>query len=245
MIKSLNSFQLKLIAIVAMLINHIGIHFSWGQLPQMFPLFVFSQFVGRFTFPIMAFLLVEGFYHSKNLRKYGFRLLVCWIVSIYPFYLLHNPNYDFSITDIPNNIFFTLFMGLLMMYSYSRIQNKIGKILIVVLFSALTIYSDWNVIGLLMIWSFFKFHNEKGIKTTLTIYFLFFILLTIPVYLQNGNSSSYIVIFLSSFGFLAVMYLLLKYNGKRGYSPNWVKYGFYLFYPAHLVLLECIKVFMR
>jgi hypothetical protein len=105
----------------------------------------------------------------------------------------------------------------------------------------LTTLSDWNLLGILLIWSFYKFHNEKGIKNTLFSYFLFFEVISIIGIFTASNSLSYIVETISTFGFLAVGYLLLNYNGKRGYSPNWIKWGFYVFYPLHLILLEIIR----
>lgn len=55
------------------------------------------------------------------------------------------------------------------------------------------------------------------------------------------NSLSYIAEFLGAAGFLAVGYLLSNYNGNRGYSSGLVKWGFYAFYPFHLMFLEFVK----
>ncbi|WP_282956830.1 TraX family protein [Enterococcus moraviensis] len=228
-------------AVSAMLINHIGILFEWGQGTQMLPFFAISEFVGRFTFPIMAYLLVEGCHYSKNLKKYVLRLTTFWIISIYPFYLLHNQDYSFSITDVPNNIFFTLLMGLLMMIYYGKTKNSVLHFFIVILFAAFSILSDWNVVGVLLIWALYKFHNDKGIKITMLVYFVLFEVLSIIGLLYSTNTLAYIVELISPFGFLAVGYILLHYNGKRGYSPNWVKWGFYAFYPVHIIVLEVIR----
>jgi hypothetical protein len=101
MTKKIDGFHLKMIAIIGMLINHMGIIFEWSHSAQTLPLFAVSEFVGRFTFPIMAYLLVEGYHYTHNVKKYAMRLAIFWIISIYPFYLLHNPTYAFSVTDIP------------------------------------------------------------------------------------------------------------------------------------------------
>jgi hypothetical protein len=241
MTKKIDGFHLKMIAIIGMLINHMGIIFEWSHSAQTLPLFAVSEFVGRFTFPIMAYLLVEGYHYTHNVKKYAMRLAIFWIISIYPFYLLHNPTYAFSVTDIPNNIFFTLLMGLILLICYDKIKSPVGHFFLVLLFMFLTTLSDWNLLGILLIWSFYKFHNEKGIKNTLFSYFLFFEVISIIGIFTASNSLSYIVETISTFGFLAVGYLLLNYNGKRGYSPNWIKWGFYVFYPLHLILLEIIR----
>lgn len=108
MTKKIDSFQLKLLAITGMLINHMGIVFEWSRSMPTLPLFAISEFVGKFTFPIMAYLLVEGYHYTRDVKKYALRLAGFWVLSIYPFYLLHRPDYAFSLTDVPNNIFFTL-----------------------------------------------------------------------------------------------------------------------------------------
>lgn len=244
MTKKIDGFTLKLIAISGMLINHMGIVFEWSHSTQTLPFLAVSEFIGKFTFPIMAYLLVEGYHYTRNVRKYALRLAIFWILSIYPFYLLHNPDYAFSITDIPNNIFFTLLMGLIMLICYDKIKNPVGHFFLVILFMFLTILSDWNLLGIILIWSFYKFHNDKGIKFTMLSYFIFFELISIIGFFTASNSAAYGIEMFSSLGFLAVGYLLLNYNGNRDYSPSWIKWGFYAFYPIHLVVLELIKYFL-
>lgn len=242
--KTIDGFHLKMVAILGMLINHMGDLFQWGHSIQTIPLFTFSEFVGKLTFPIMAYLLVEGFHYTRSKTKYASRLAIFWVISIFPFFLLHNPNYSFSLSDIPNNIFFTLLMGLLMLICYEKINNKIFRFLIVVIFSFFTVFSDWNLFGVVLIWAFYKFHNSKGIKITLTIYFLFFEIIAIIGTVTSKASATSLAEIISTFGFLFVGYLLSQYNGDRGYSPSWVKWGFYIFYPLHLVILEAIKYFL-
>ncbi|MGG5371700.1 TraX family protein [Enterococcus sp. AZ196] len=242
--KRFDSFHLKLIAIIGMFINHMGTIFEWSHSAQTLPLFAVSEFVGKFTFPIMAYLLIEGYHYTRSIRKYILRMSFFWVISIYPFYLLHNPNYAFSITDIPNNIFFTLLMGLIMLIFYDKIKNIMGKSLLVLLFIILTILSDWNIFGIILIWAFYQFHNEKGIKVTMFIYFVIFEIISIIGIFTASNTGAYIAEMFAALGFLLVGFLLLNYNGKRGYSPSWIKWGFYLFYPIHLVALEAIKYFL-
>ncbi|MCC4119252.1 TraX family protein [Lactococcus lactis] len=242
--RQIDGFHLKIIAILGMLINHMGDIFQWSHTVQTLPLFTISEFVGKFTFPIMAYLLVEGFHYTRSKIKYASRLACFWIISIIPFFLLHNPNYSFSLTDIPNNIFFTLLMGLLMLICYEKTNNRIFQFLIVVVFAALTVFSDWNLFGVILIWAFYKFHDAKGIKTTLALYFVFFEIISIIGLVTGKAIGISIAEIISIFGFLFVGYLLSKYNGDRGYSPRWVKWGFYIFYPLHLIILEAINYFI-
>lgn len=72
--KSIDGFKLKVVAIIAMLLNHIGSGFSLYQ--QSGLLFFFTEFIGKLTFPIMAYLLVEGFHYTHNQKRYVGRLAV-------------------------------------------------------------------------------------------------------------------------------------------------------------------------
>ena len=101
----LDSFQLKWIAIITMLIDHVGAIFFPGNL-------VF-RYVGRIAFPIFCFQLVEGFFHTRNIEKYMLRLGIFAIISEIPYDLAFRGN----ILDFEHqNVFFTLFLGILMLY---------------------------------------------------------------------------------------------------------------------------------
>lgn len=237
--KRLDGFHLKCIAIVAMLINHIGNGFKLYEYSDQ--LFFFTEFIGKLTFPIMAYLLVEGFHYTRNVKKYAARLGFFWLVSIYPFHALFYPDYPFSWTELVNNIFFTLLMGLILITLYDRTKNTAVHIVLVLFFSLVTVMSDWNLIGVLIIFGFYRIQNVKLKKIIPPIYAtLFLFLLMLIVYFISPDSVPLYVLF-SGFGILGTIPLLLNYNGKRGYSPNWVKWGFYLFYPVHMIVLILLR----
>ena len=238
---SLDSFHLKIIAIVAMLINHLGTSF---HLSHSYPvIFCFTEIIGKITFPVMAFLLVEGFHYTHNVKKYASRLAIFWLISIYPFHWLHYPLKSLITPDeLVNNIFFTLLMGLLLIWSYSKITNKIMKIAIVVFFSLATILSDLNVIGPLIIFSFYiiKDKKKKVIIPMITMT-SFIMLIYIILYFVYPASIPNIGTLLTGFGPLINIPLLLSYNGKRGKNNTYIKWGFYWFYPVHLTLLALLR----
>lgn len=144
--KGISGTVLKIIAVSAMIIDHIGAIFLTDYLNMRIPdtltqeqyteLFTAApglvslnfllgvlRLVGRFGFPLFAFLLVEGFEHTRSLRKYAFNLLVFALISELPFNLgfsgiLFFPGYQ--------NVFFTLFLGL-MCITFTRFFTRTAK----------------------------------------------------------------------------------------------------------------------
>ena len=96
----LNSFQLKVIALVSMVVDHMGVVF--------FPDQVWMRMVGRISMPIFVFMLVEGYKRTKNLRKYQIRLVVAAVVMAIGNEIVGNV----LGIEISNNMFLTLFMVL-------------------------------------------------------------------------------------------------------------------------------------
>ncbi|RVU55710.1 TraX family protein [Anaerosphaera multitolerans] len=237
--KNLNAFHLKIIAIIAMLLNHLGSGFKIGISHPY--LYLFTETIGKLTFPIMAFLLVEGFYHTRNFKKYALRLAVFWIISIVPFKLYFFENRPFIFTDLFNNIMFTLLMGLLMMYCLQKYKNF--SFIIVLIFMFLTSFSDWGIFGIIIIFCYYNIKDEvlKVVNPTIFVALPTIIITLLAKVSDPSFSSIYVIEGIGMAGIFLTIPLLLKYNGERGYSPNWVKYGFYLFYPLHLTVLLIIR----
>ena len=115
--KCLSNFDLKLIAIITMTIDHIGVVFGT-------PFYNLLRAVGRLSFPIFAFLLTEGYVHTKSFGKYFFRLLVLAVISevIYDYIF-----YGSFIYLGANNIFFTLALGLLTLWLLDKSRTLVKK----------------------------------------------------------------------------------------------------------------------
>ena len=212
-IQCLDSFQLKCIAIVSMALDHTG--------AVLYPSQIWLRCLGRIAFPIFCFLIVEGFFHTHDVRRYMGRIGVFALISEIP--------YNLAFRGVPleyahQNVFFTLLIGIGMMVLLERNREWPVKavILLLAMWLAVLIRSDYNFRGILLIFVFYIFHESRWLAVTAGGLWNF---------LYQGVIQKY--------GVLSVLPLSL-YNGERGRK---MKYFFYIFYPAHLLLLYGISRF--
>lgn len=222
--KGMTGSDLKIIAILAMLLDHIAAIFLQASPAPYYTL----RLIGRIAFPVFAFLLAEGFFHTKHINKYCLRLALFALISEIPFDLAFSRTvFDWS----SQNVFFTLLIGLItiscIQYARTSLSAMPGICLLcqaasVALGMALAFFlkTDYGEIGVLSIVLFYLFHNSKAMAAVYVCAFL--------CLLSSLEVSSF-----------AAVFLIKGYNGKRGIS---FKYFFYLFYPAHLMLLYACSV---
>lgn len=209
--KGLNTFSLKCIAIASMLIDHMG--------AVLFPYSTWMRIVGRLAFPIFAYLLVEGFVYTRDVKKYLIRLGIFALISEIPFDLAFFGN---VVAMKHQNVFFELFLGILVLYLMLKTTDQAQRVMIVI--PALLI-SDWLCLdygswGLLMILAYYVCREKKLLKLALIV----------AINLLMGNSQVY--------AGLAVLIIAL-HNHELG--PK-MKLFFYAFYPAHLLILFFISI---
>jgi hypothetical protein len=216
----MTSTNLKIIACITMLIDHVGAVF--------FSKYVWLRIIGRIAFPIFAYLIVEGYFHTKNIKKYLTRLLLFGVVSEIPF----NLAFYGELFYFPGlNIFFTLFLGLLVIYIYDNYKSYGGIALIIIGVIAEFIGTDYGMIGILVIFLFYIF---KGNYIMQAISFIGITLIGVGTeYYMSGQLSIQIYSITS-------LFLLYIYNGKKGMN---IKYLFYGFYPGHLLIIGLIRLF--
>lgn len=227
--KCLSNFDLKLIAIITMTIDHIGVVFGT-------PFYNFLRAVGRLSFPIFAFLLTEGYVHTKSFSKYFFRLLVLALISevIYDYVF-----YDSFIYLEANNIFFTLALGLLTLWLLDKSRTLVKKyfkekidltiilpityLLIIVVMGLIAEFLNFSygMLGILVI-SFFYLFKKNFPLTVLSVSLSTLIL---------GDTMQY-------FSLLSLI-LIYFYNKKLGKK---CKVFFYLYYPLHILVLGVIRM---
>lgn len=223
----MSTFALKLIAIITMLIDHIGVVFVPTNTVQ----YLVMRSIGRLAFPIFIFLIVEGFYHTRDVKKYILRLGIFALVSEIPFDMAFNSK---ILEGSHQNVFFTLFLGLVLITLMTMVEKKFVKqiILINLLNGLLTIgfcvlafilRTDYNYAGILMMTVFFLFRGSKPLLLISLFSIAEFILGSINV--------------LATLAIIPIFF----YNGKKGKD---VKFIFYIFYPAHLLILALVSTLL-
>jgi hypothetical protein len=226
---SVNSFALKMIAIIGMTADHIGTVFD-AQLPLWLRCLLFLP--GGMTFPIMAFLLTEGYRHTSDVKKYGIRLLIFAIISFIPFRWALGGMF---------NVLFTLLLGLIVIYFHDRIETRVLFWLLFVGAVIVSMFCDWGGIGVIMI---YLYHVLKDKTSRIVLPLLCPWLLYMPNFVGILSEMGWegLQILLPSWFYIYIgcsltIPLLLRYNGERGYKFKW---GFYIFYPAHLLVLAIL-----
>lgn len=206
----LSGFALKWIAMISMLIDHTG--------AVLFPQYIQLRMIGRLAFPIYCFLLVEGAVHTGNIRKYELRLLLFALVSELPFDLAFYTRIDFR----HQNVFFTLFLGLLVVEQYQKRREKLSSFLIFLtaMAAAEVLNTDYGAVGIIFVLLFYLLYQYKVGKQAV---------FAAANFLMYGTG-------VQAYAGLAALPMLL-YNGTRGPS---MKYFFYVFYPLHLLILWLI-----
>lgn len=211
----LSVFDLKCIAVATMLIDHIGAFLYTDQL--------WMRYIGRLAFPIYCFLIVEGYYHTRDVRKYIGRLTLFALISEVPFDLACA---DQIVYMERQNVFFTLTLGLVCICVIDRLSNRwlaAGIAGVLCLLTGSVIHSDYGAGGLLMILCFYIFRGH-----------------TCGRWLSIGALNCLCYEPIQCVGTFALVSVQC-YNGTKGPSA---KYFFYAFYPVHLLLLYLIRRYL-
>lgn len=232
--RCLSGSTLKLIAICAMTIDHFAASIIYhGILLPAAPLtegtgawtwymiYKVMRFIGRIAFPIFCFLLVEGFLHTSNRKKYAFRLFLFALISELPFDLaLFNSPIDWG----NQNVFFTLTIGLLVIWTMDSVSKR--NLQVPLQLSAI-------LAGCLLAWFLKTDYDYKGI--------LLIVILYIFRYDRKLRTIAGCVSLLWEAPACLAFIPINLYNGKRGLS---LKYFFYAFYPLHLLIYAAILHFL-
>ncbi|WP_253701445.1 TraX family protein [Bacillus sp. FJAT-27445] len=225
-IGALDANAIKVIAIIAMIVDHTAI---W-LVANGTTLDIVIHTFGRLAAPIMCYLIAEGYHYTSNLKKYKKRLFIFAVISHFPFVMFLGLEWWQA-----TSVIWSLLMGLVALGISQREDIPLAlKGVLVGVCCLLAWTADWNYIAVLWVLFFGIFRGNFKMQMTsyATIGMLFYI---IPGIFSMGLDSIF------RFGIFLVIPLLAFYNGERGKKSNLIKWGFYVFYPAHLIILYLFR----
>lgn len=242
--RSLSQEGLKLIACMTMLLDHIGATLVMRMLQTgslnhgacVSTVYYILRIIGRISFPIYCFLLVEGAYHTANPKRYGLRLFICMLLSEIPFDLAFSFRGRVLFDWSGNSVMLTLLLGFLMIEAMKRLAG-FRKAAVILPFYLLAewMHTDYGGMGILII---AIFALTRGCCREKLFQFLGLCLVVYPgsrVFLGS------VALNLEWFAVLALIPVFF-YHGEKVTHNKVVQWGFYLFYPVHMALLALLEV---
>ena len=211
---SLNSTSLKLIALIIMAIDHVGMVF--------FPAQMWLRAIGRIAMPIFAFCVAEGFTHTHSRKKYLLRLVIFAVISELPF--------DLALSGGPDrtwqNVMFTFAFAVAALLCYELLNKKDDlphriaswTVVAAIALAAELCSTDYGFSGVALV---FFFYILRGKPKAVRIF--------VSLVCFSAISMS-----LFEFWCLFSALPLMLYNGEKGAGLKWT---FYLFYPLHLLMI--------
>lgn len=241
---TLNSNWIKVIAIVAMTIDHVAWLVFPGYPSDILP--IGMHIIGRITCPIMCYFIAEGYHHSKNVAKYTSRLFAFAFISHFA-YIFFSENYidwksfiPFYYGEIINqtSVMWSLSWGLVMLrIAYSKKIRENIKPILVILICLITFPSDWSCIASLCV---LAFGTNRGHFKKQMLWMIFYVAMYSVVYFFALDKLYGLI----QMAVVLAIPVIRMYNGRRGHSPkinNTMKWMFYIYYPLHLFVIGWIR----
>ena len=243
--KILDSHAIKIIAIIAMTIDHIAWMLFPGYPSEIIPIILHT--IGRITCPIMCYFIAEGYHYTKNIDKYTARLFIFAFVSHFA-YIFFSENFVDCRSFIPfyygeilnqTSVMWSLAWGLVMLrvVNSKKINRDITKTLLVILICIISFPSDWSCVASLCILAFGT--NRDNFKTQM-LWMIFYVAIYSAVYFFSIDKIYGIL----QMSVVLAIPVLLMYNGKRGKNQTAnkiMKWSFYIYYPLHLFIIGLIQ----
>lgn len=234
--KGIDGFTLKWIAAVTMLIDHIAagileVYVGGGDSPIDW-VYLTMRCIGRLAFPLYAFLLVEGLMHTRSRRNYALRLALFSLISEVPFDLTFSQgrwNWGYQ------NVFFTLTIGFGVIWMLDELFKRVSQ-------------TDWKrwvwaaltvLLGMGLAWFLQTDYAGIGVASIAVLYFL----RHTP---DRGMTEAVAILVFSSLLELVALvdvFFVSCYHGvqRKGGKMGNLKWFFYVFYPAHLLVIWLIR----
>jgi hypothetical protein len=240
----ISSAGLHIIAMAFMLMDHL-----WATL---LPGEEWLTCIGRIAFPIFSFLIVEGYFHTHDFKKYLLRLLIFALISEIPFNLMCGGTFFYPIHQ---NVIWTFLLGLLGIHLMETVRKKYHIwvytfVSILVCMAGLLIGTlcmvDYYGPGVLTVFVFYFFHGKKWwclLGQILSLYWINVVLLGGLIYTINLFGID-IEFYQQGLALLALIPIWL-YSGEKGIHSKFFQYFCYNFYPGHMIILVLILNFIN
>lgn len=244
------SKTLKIMAMVLMLIDHIGYGFvrycNYNTYPFIPSLYRDLRLIGRLSFPLFCFMLAEGFVYTSNKIRYLIRLVICFFISEIPYDLMCMREINFM---KKTNVFMTLALGFICMYIIELVLEKIKQPLWGLIVAAIAcipvaafqhyiVVGDYGVVGMLAIVAIYLINRFLVVDA---MYF------SLPIdNIKHVIAITVAVIILAIPNDTELMALadilpMALYNGKRGKMSKVLQYFAYIFYSLHITIIVLLR----
>lgn len=232
----LSSAALHIIAMVCMLLDH-----AWSTL---FPSQAWMTCVGRIAFPIFAFMIVEGYFHTSNLKKYMLRILAFALISEIPFDLMYD---GLVFYPYHQNVMWTFLIALGGMWLMDRVRQR-GKLWLTIPVCALIVggtvllgfagMTDYYGTGIAMVYVFYFFRGRKWWQLLGQFACMYYLNVEVlggfyyPITIL-GHEFELVQQSIALLSFIPIW----LYQGRQGYHSKPFQYFCYAFYPGHILIL--------
>lgn len=220
---------LKYVAILAMIADHV----AWSFLPKESAWGFALHVVGRITAPIMCFFVAEGYFRTRDVRRYALRLAVFALISHVPYNLHKSAGLEAWGTG--TSVLYTLLLGLLALWAWDRLREPMLKFAAVAVACTLALPGDWSFVVVLWVVGFGAFRGDFRRQALAFLAVAALLWLPVVVAAMLGHYRG-----LYKFGVLLALPLLALYDGRRGSGGRFSKWVFYWFYPLHLAALAAL-----
>ena len=233
------SFSLHILAMLFMLCDHL-----WGTIVSGND---WLTCIGRLAFPIYAFMIVEGYFRTKNIKKYVCRLLLFAVLSEIPFNLAMGSRMFYPIHQ---NVLWSFLIAIGLIHWNETVKGKqiwkqflvgISSVCVGYLVGIIT-FVDYYHAGILMVLVFYFFRNKKWwcyLGQLVCLWYINIEMLGGFSYEVNILGQTHFIV-RQGFALFALIPIWL-YRGKQGYHSKVLQYSYYAFYPLHLLILAILK----
>lgn len=231
---------LHILAMALMLCDHM-----WAAL---FPAEEWLTCVGRVAFPVFAFLLAEGYRHTRDVRRYALRLLAGAVISEVPFNLFYSGG---TLYPYHQNVLWTFFISLLLMALLDRVRQRFRPVPAALLSAVLVLLGfllgygtmvDYYGVGVLtvLVFYFFREKNLPCFLGQLVCLYILHVNILGGYYYDVTIAGFQMHIVQQGLALLALVPIWL-YRGRQGHHGKGFQAFCYLFYPVHMLVLFALR----